>query len=271
MSDEIAKTHGNEIAKGERFAFGENWSRFLALLDDERIRQAVDSLKSMLEVEDLKGKSFVDVGSGSGLFSLAARRLGARVLSFDYDPRSVACTQELKRRYFDKDEQWQVLSGSVLDAGFLKGLGTFDVVYSWGVLHHTGDQWRAMANVDVLAAPRGKLFIALYNHQPFASRYWSFVKRTYNKVPLSRPFFIVLHALYPMLPSVAIRFLRGRRHARGMSAWYDLIDWLGGYPFEVSRPEQVLDFYRKRGYALSRLTTAGGRSGCNEFVFERAG
>src|ERR687884_322280 len=105
-------SHAIEIAHGERFQFGENWARFLAVLDDERIRRAEESLKEMLEVESLDGQSFLDIGCGSGLFSLAARRLGARVHSFDYDPQSVACATELRRRYFPDDERWVIEEGS---------------------------------------------------------------------------------------------------------------------------------------------------------------
>src|SRR5215831_10451727 len=92
----------------QRFAFGKNWSRFLELLNDERIAEAERSLKDYFGVEHLRGKGFLDVGSGSGLFSLAARRLGARVRSFDYDGDSVACTAELRRRYFPDDPLWIV-------------------------------------------------------------------------------------------------------------------------------------------------------------------
>src|SRR5437762_1776221 len=112
--------HAIEIKRGERFKFGENWSRFLSLLNEERIREAEASLKKMLEVESLAGKSFLDIGSGSGLFSLAARRLGARVHSFDYDPQSVACAAELKRRYFPNDADWTIEEGSALDADYIK-------------------------------------------------------------------------------------------------------------------------------------------------------
>src|SRR3989442_3589142 len=136
--------HSEEILGGERFAFGENWARFLALLDDQRIRDAEESLQSELEVENLAGKSFLDVGSGSGLFSLAARRLGARVHSFDFDPHSVACTAELKRRYFPDDPEWRVERASALDENYLKTIGTVDVVYSWGVLHRTRAKWPAL-------------------------------------------------------------------------------------------------------------------------------
>src|SRR5215213_1645412 len=108
-------TNAAEIARGERFEFGQNWSQFLANVDDERIQRAENSLKEMLEVDSLAGKTFLDIGSGSGLFSLAARRLGARVHSFDFDPKSVACTRELKKNYFRDDESWRIQEASVLD------------------------------------------------------------------------------------------------------------------------------------------------------------
>src|SRR5580700_4982062 len=138
--------HAAEIESGDRFAFGENWAAFLAQLDDQRIATAEASLREMLGVENLHGRTFLDIGSGSGLFSLAARRLGAKVRSFDYDPASVACTTELKTRYYPQDENWTVGTGSVLDADYLNSFPKFDIVYSWGVLHHTGQMWLALEN-----------------------------------------------------------------------------------------------------------------------------
>src|SRR3954454_16328911 len=128
-----ATAHADEVARGERFEFGENWRRFLDVLDEERITRAERSLRDMLGVESLSGRSFLDIGSGSGLFSLAARRLGAeRVHSFDFDPQSVACTRELRRRYFGDDPRWTIEQRSVLEEGFVEGLGRWDVVYSGG-------------------------------------------------------------------------------------------------------------------------------------------
>lgn len=279
--NELAGTHRQEIARGERFAFGDNWRRYLRSLDEERIARAVDSLKSMLEIETLAGKSFLDIGSGSGLFSLAARRLGARVLSFDYDPASVACAEELKRRYFENDAEWQIRTGSVLEPDFLASLGRFDIVYSWGVLHHTGDMWAALANVDGNVAEGGRLFIALYNDQGGASKRWKVVKRIYNGLPwLLRGPFAVLVYLPLELRRILGYAVRGRplryfsdirnyRTHRGMSWLRDSIDWIGGYPFEVSKPEEIFDFYRSRGYTLIKLRTCGPGDGCNEFVFQR--
>jgi 2-polyprenyl-3-methyl-5-hydroxy-6-metoxy-1,4-benzoquinol methylase len=272
-----------EVEQGKRFEFGKNWSRFLKVLDEERIAEAERSLAEMLEVTKLEGQSFLDVGSGSGLFSLAARRLGARVHSFDYDSQSVGCTQELKRRYFPNDSGWAVEQGSVLDSNYLRSLGTFDVVYSWGVLHHTGAMWQGLENVAPLVVNHGAIFISIYNDQGGTSRRWTSIKRFYNQSPrLVRFVLVAAFGAYFESRSAAGRLLclqsplpfkswAERKKSRGMSVWHDLVDWVGGYPFEVAKPEQVVDFFHQRGFCLAKLKTCGGGLGCNEFVFHRRG
>ena len=276
----MSSDHAVEVASGARFRFGANWTAFLARLDDERIGVAERSLLAMLERPSLAGLSFLDVGSGSGLFSLAARRLGARVASFDYDPQSVACTKELRRRYRPDDPHWTVTEGSVLDAGFLATLGPADVVYSWGVLHHTGALWQALDNVAALVAPHGQLFLAIYNDQGRASRAWLRVKRAYNALPRGLRWLVLGPALVRLWGPTCVRdlfagrpFATWRNYAhgstRGMSAWHDVLDWVGGLPFEVATPEAIFDFYRARGFTLQKLKTCAGGKGCNEYVFRR--
>src|SRR5690606_32453090 len=134
----------------------------------------------MLGVESLAGQRFLDVGSGSGLLSLAAQRLGANVHSFDYDPQSVACTREMKRRFAPDADDWTIEEGSALDAEYLAGLPPADVVYSWGVLHHTGEMWRAIDLVSQRVAPGGRFWLAIYNDQGRTSADWIRVKRCYQ-------------------------------------------------------------------------------------------
>jgi 2-polyprenyl-3-methyl-5-hydroxy-6-metoxy-1,4-benzoquinol methylase len=276
-------THASEIALGKRFEFGENWSRFLEVLDDDRIRQAEDSLRKMLDTESLARQSFLDIGSGSGLFSLAARRLGASVYSVDFDPQSVACARELRRRYFPDDTSWKIEEGSALDADYLKSLGLFDVVYSWGVLHHTGDMWRALENAQLPVKHGGKLFIAIYNDTGTQTRRWKWIKKTYNRMPrlLRQPFAALMIAPDEIKPALrAVVRLKPQEYVqrwtrydrnRGMSRWRDIIDWVGGYPYEVATPDEIFDFYYARGFSLTKLKCGGVGLGCNEFVFVRNG
>lgn len=258
-----------EIERGERFSFGDNWSHFLKDLDQTQILLAERALQRLFRRESLAGLSFLDVGSGSGLSSLAARRLGAKVTSFDFDPASVGCTNALREMYYPQDTDWTVLQGSAADSEFLRNLGAFDIVYSWGVLHHTGQMTHCLSLLPNAVKPDGYLMVALYNDQGFISKYWSFVKYSYNRFAITRPLWMAIHALYPTLPSVLIRKVQKRPLERGMRVWTDLKDWVGGYPFEVVKPGWVVDFYVERGFLLSYLKTVGNRLGCIEFVFRK--
>lgn len=263
-----------EVRRGERFEFGKNWQSFLSVLNPERIAVAEYSIKDMLEVETLKGKTVLDIGSGSGLFSLAARNLGATLHSFDYDPASVACAQELRARYYPDDPNWIIAQGSVLDEKFIRSRGSFDIVYSWGVLHHTGDMWRAIDNAALCVRENGLLFIALYNDQGGRSKMWAVVKKMYcsgiiGKVVMSGifiPYFFGM-TLVASLRQKENLFATYRKN-RGMSIIHDWFDWLGGLPFEVATVTQVFRFLRGRGFQLNNIEVTHSL-GCNQFVFTK--
>ncbi|MFT5434189.1 MAG: 2-polyprenyl-3-methyl-5-hydroxy-6-metoxy-1,4-benzoquinol methylase [Myxococcota bacterium] len=282
---DVAQQHSLEVAKGERFEFGKNWSQFLRVLNEDRILKAEESLKEMLEVDSLEGKSFLDIGSGSGLFSLAAKRLGASVHSFDFDSSSYACTKELKRRFFEDDESWTVEQGSALDREYVESLGKYDFVYSWGVLHHTGEMWEAIENASIPVKDDGTFFIAIYNDTGSQVERWKWIKKTYCKLPgpLKSPFAVLVtlpeegkrlvRAVVKLRPSEFFRFWHTYTTSRGMNRWFDIIDWVGGYPYEVATPDEIFDFGKAKGYRLTKLKVGGVGLGCNEFVFvkERRG
>lgn len=276
----VAAQHEREVNAGRRFGFGRNWARFLKRLNLARITEAEDNLKEFLGEGTLAGKTFLDIGSGSGLSSLAARRLGATVTSFDFDSHSVACTEELRRRYLPGDTSWAIEQGSVLDRQYLASLGQFDIVYSWGVLHHTGAMWQAMENVKPLVAPGGRLFIAIYNDFGEVSEWWLERKRRYNSLarPL-RPLYAIyvwtpqeLRSLFSYLRSGKLRTyiqeLTAASGRRGMSWIHDVIDWVGGYPYEYASVSAITDFYERAGFTPVKIRE-NSSYGCHQIVLKR--
>jgi len=278
-----------DIDKPEAFAFGANWSNFLSTVDGRRIEAAKSSLQALLGDFDLKSKRFLDAGSGSGLFSLAAHQLGADVKSVDVDAQSVGCTEELRRRHGGNQNAWTIEQGSILDQDFFFELGFFDVVYCWGVAHHTGRMWDALENVSGRVKPNGKLILAIYNDEQYISKMWRSVKHLYNRMPaVLRPLIVIgvgiacfVMRFCVTVAASLLRFVTLRNpfvpfanwfqeaKGRGMHGWFDLVDWVGGWPFEVAKPEEIFRAMRDKGFILSELTTSQGH-GCNEFVFTKS-
>jgi 2-polyprenyl-6-hydroxyphenyl methylase/3-demethylubiquinone-9 3-methyltransferase len=249
------------------FSFGENWLRYIGQLDKAGYDEAKKSLCELVGSDTLAGKSFLDLGCGSGIFSLAAVELRAsRVVSVDVDPKSVEACLSIKTRC--NVEHWGISQGSALDANLLEALGRFDVVYAWGVLHHTGDMWGAIDNAAKLVAPKGLLIMAIYNRTR-SSRFWLWFKRLYNR---SGRFMKSLLVWSIVTPRVIVRLLRLKhplRDRRGMSVYYDAVDWAGGLPYEYASFDDVCSFMAERGFPLKSARRT--RSiGCNEFVFQKA-
>lgn len=263
-----------------RFGFGENWADYIRkYFTDERVEISRRHMLGFLKLGDLHGKSFLDMGCGSGLHSLAAWRSGAeRVLSFDYDANSVATTRKL-HEYSGSPQNWIVMQGSVLDRSFVAALPKADIVYSWGVLHHTGSMWEAVANAAHCLHEDSVFYIALYSKDVYVSppyEYWLTIKRAYNHAgPLRKKW---MEWQYAWRDSIRNQLLRGKnplaymktyRQSRGMSYWHDVKDWLGGYPMEFAGNKETEDFARERLHL--ELVHAKAGEGNTEYLFRPIG
>jgi SAM-dependent methyltransferase len=197
----------------------------------------------------------------------------AEVVSFDYDADSVATTERV-RDWAGAGANWRVMRGSVLDAGFMAGLGAFDLVYSWGVLHHTGSMWEAVRNAGRPLKPGGEFYIALYSTENYVDpppAYWAALKRDYNRAsPLARKLMEMRYLHWRVIEPdiVAGRGPLATVNAygnRGMTAWTDVKDWLGGYPIEFAGLAETRDFCR-REFGLDLVNVLAGE-GCTEYLF----
>ena len=250
-----------------RFSFGRNWLNYSRSLDADRFARATASVSGLLGPVPLRGRSFVDVGCGSGLFALAATRLGAaRVVALDRDVDCLRATAANAERLLSSAERSRldVRAADILDPASLPH-EQFDIVYAWGSLHHTGAMWQAVETTATLCAEAGILVLALYNRTPFTPL-WHAVKRAYNLAPA--PLQVVMVGGL-VLPRAAGRLLRGRaplKVERGMDVWHDAVDWLGGLPYEAARPEDVHRRLERLGFRPVREELTR-RHGCNQFVY----
>lgn len=255
------------------FSFGKNWQDFLRKADKGAPKRAMKDIDRWLRNSEVIGKRMLDIGCGSGLHSYCFHQLGAgELVSFDYDSASVAATRGMWEKA-GKPANWKVLQGSVLDETFVKALGEFDTVYSWGVLHHTGAMWDAIEKAAARVKPGGTFWIALYARGPNYEKDLA-LKREYNAADAKAKKRIENKFIRKMMWS---RLKKGRnplgwneRRGRGMNAYHDLVDWLGGLPYEVTSIEEVDEFLGKRGFVQEKAAPSN-EGGCHVMLYKRTG
>lgn len=262
----------------KQFAFGKNWQDFLQKKYNlKSLEKSKIYLKDFLDGHDIKDKTFLDVGCGSGIHSLAALELGAKkVFSIDVDKDSVECTESLRDNKND-GYNWEIREVSLLDDKEINQLGKFDFVYCWGVAHHTGDMWRALDNLAKLVSDDGFLILAIYNEVPgkFGSKTWHYIKKFY----VNSNFFIkkLMEITYVSSSFLKLcvssrrpfKFIKKYKEKRGMDWKVDLIDWLGGYPYEYASVEDIFNFYKKNySMTLVNLKTTN-YIGNNQFLLKK--
>jgi 2-polyprenyl-3-methyl-5-hydroxy-6-metoxy-1,4-benzoquinol methylase len=268
------------LNKESHFAFGKNWLDYASKIDEDKINQAMADLQRLNSGSRFDGLSFLDIGCGSGLHALAAIRLGAsRVRCVDIDADSVIATRGTLAK-FAPDFPAVVSEDSVFNMT-PESHGRFDVVYSWGVLHHTGDMFRAMELASQLVAEHGVFMIALYRKTPFCGM-WRILKKHYANSSLKTQkkmmhiYLVVYHSVARLVGIDIKSKIAGYDKSRGMDYYNDIHDWLGGYPYQSIAPEQCIEYFSERRFIVdySNIKKASKSlgifgSGCDEFTFKR--
>ncbi len=254
-----------------RFAFGRNWQSFATrALTAERVEASRRAFLSLFDGVALQNQRFLDIGFGQGLALLLAAETGAEALGIDVDADNVEALRRTAER-MGVTRLPEARVASILDPVFVNAhAGQFDVVHAWGVLHHTGAMWTAITNAARLVAPGGVLVCALYNRH-WSSPLWRAIKWTYNRLPrpLQR---LVVYAFCPVIALAKGIVTRQNpfRQERGMDFMHDVVDWVGGYPYEYASIETVRAFVEPQGFTCIRMLPARVPTGCNEFVFRSA-
>lgn len=256
------------------FSFGKNWAQFIkANFSDERIAIAQQHLLKFLGLKDLRGMYFLDIGCGSGIHSLAALKSGARhIISFDVDPFSVATTRKINEM-FGNPPHWQVMHGSILDEQFIRTLEPADIVYSWGVLHHTGNLWQALKNAATFLKPGSIFYIAIYD-KTSDTPYWIDIKKKYNRstwvgkklMECSYVWRTFFNTTSISRLKQSIKYIKNYQTSRGMAFWTDVKDWLGGWPYEPATQEEICGFCEGT-LGLERMKVKTGEANI-EYLFK---
>lgn len=253
------------------FSFGKNWRDYVETVAEDALRGAMNDIVEWLGRERVADKTVLDIGCGSGIHSLCFHTLGAReVFSFDVDPYSVESTRLLWEKA-GRPANWSVNHGSILDDDFLGRLGAYDIVYSWGVLHHTGAMWQAIDHASSRVKPGGSFWIALYVKGPHYEEHLA-LKRKYNRASWLGKKWMVWKDIFGIMRERRRAgqnpFAWNQRGMRGMNTYHDLVDWLGGLPYEVASRDEVVDFCAERGFALEKFVDSA-EGGNSIYVFSR--
>jgi 2-polyprenyl-6-hydroxyphenyl methylase/3-demethylubiquinone-9 3-methyltransferase len=254
-----------------RFAFGKNWQNYVQhALTPANIQHARHAFQQLYADIELQGKTFLDIGFGQGLALFFAREMGADVVGIDNDADNLVSCQHTAAFFQNQLPAMQV--ASILDVEFVQEQrqnGQFDVVHAWGVLHHTGNMRQALYHTTRLVKQGGYLIVAIYNKH-WSSPIWKVIKQSYNHAPniIQK---LLISMFYPVIYCAkwVVTGTDPKRKERGMDFFYDVVDWVGGYPYEYASVQSIQQFFCQQHFECIRVIPAKVPTGCNQFVFRK--
>ena len=208
-------------------SFGFQWQQFRTTQLDSQTGRPISRnrffTQSNWPPDALKGALVLDAGCGAGRFAEVALEAGATLVALDYSTAVDACWSN-----FAFHPRLHLVQGDIYHLPFAPG--TFDFVYSFGVLQHTPDVERAFKSLVPHVKPGGRLAVDLYPATPlnyFWPKYW--LRPVTKRVPQEQLFRIV-QRMVPLLLPVSLMLGRVPRVGRKLRHAIPVVNYEGILP-----------------------------------------
>ncbi|MFQ6107920.1 MAG: class I SAM-dependent methyltransferase [Candidatus Aminicenantales bacterium] len=214
--------------------------------------------------EEVLNKSVLDAGCGTGVFSIIFARMGAlSVVGIDISKRSLERAQRQADQLGLQNATFQKVN--MLRLPFTDAC--FDIVWSWGSVHHTADPFGCLAELIRVLKPGGSLLVAVYRRTGL-----TFLHETLRKglIRLPSKYWIPFSRFLSLVAAPGISLFKKRDKSRkGEKLEQLLFDWFFVPIRHSYLPEEIKSFLVKRGLVIKKYLPFSGRfNSTSNFIFK---
>ncbi len=214
--------------------------------------------------EEVKGKTVLDAGCGTGVFSIIFARNGAaKVTGIDISPGSLGTARGLKEKFGLANAEFQqqdMLHLSFRDA-------SFDIVWAWGTVHHTTDPLGAITELIRVLKPGGSLFLAIYK-QTSVTWIHEIIRKTMIRTP-RWSWNVLAKAGAFMLTPVVFLFKRRQKSRKGEKLSELILDWYFVPIRHYYTPEEIRVFLERKKFRIEKYLAHSGRfNSSSNFIYK---